>query len=151
MNGAESSAASPAAGRIVQADGKSKAYRPLPRAVRAAALHAGLEAYDRGDYFLAHELLEPAWMGTADLPERALIQGLIKLAAADVHGVRGNPAGVARNLQGALERLRLALASPPDVDIELDLATLIAATEQRLRSASSGAITQPLVLSWRHR
>ena len=32
-------------------------------------------------------------MGTADLAERSLIQGLIKVAAADVHAVRGNPAG----------------------------------------------------------
>ena len=44
-------------------------------------------------------------MGTADLAERALIQGLIKVAAADVHAVRGNPAGVRRNLEGARERL----------------------------------------------
>ena len=47
-------------------------------------------------------------MGTDDLAERALLQGLIKLAAAEVHGVRGNPAGVARNLEGALDRLRYA-------------------------------------------
>ena len=40
-------------------------------------------------------------MGTADLAERALLQGLIKVAAAYVHGVRGNPAGIARNLEGA--------------------------------------------------
>ena len=32
-------------------------------------------------------------MGTDDPAERELIQGLIKLAAADVHGVRGNPRG----------------------------------------------------------
>ena len=40
-------------------------------------------------------------MGTDDLVERALLQGLIKLAAAYVHGVRGNPAGIDRNLEGA--------------------------------------------------
>ena len=37
------------------------------------------------------------WMGTDDLVERAWLQGLIKLAAAYVHGVRGNPAGIVRN------------------------------------------------------
>jgi len=72
---------------------------------RRAALAAGLEAYDRGDAFLAHELLEPAWMGTRDTAERELLQGLIKLAAAFVHAARGNPAGVAKNLRGARERL----------------------------------------------
>ena len=40
-------------------------------------------------------------MGTDDRAERALLQGLIKVAAAYVHDVRGNPAGIARNLEGA--------------------------------------------------
>ena len=42
------------------------------------ALAAGLAAYDRGDYFEAHELLEPAWIGTVDLAERAVLEGLIQ-------------------------------------------------------------------------
>ena len=45
-------------------------------------------------------------MGSDDLEERALHQGLIKVAAAYVHAVRHNPAGIARNLTGA--RLHLA-------------------------------------------
>ena len=56
------------------------------RADRTAAVIAGMRAYDDGDFFEAHELMEPAWMGTDDPAERELIQGLIKLAAADVHG-----------------------------------------------------------------
>ena len=92
---------------IVGPDGRAKAYRPMPAATRAAAIAAGLAAYDRGDFFEAHELLEPAWMGTDDPAERAVLQGLIKLAAAYVHDVRGNPAGVRKNLDGA----RLAAAS----------------------------------------
>ena len=40
-------------------------------------------------------------MGTDDLAERGLHQGLIKVAAAYVHAVRGNPAGIAKNLAGA--------------------------------------------------
>jgi hypothetical protein len=90
---------------VIGRDGRAKAYRPLPDAERAAALAAGLEAYDRGDFFEAHELLEPAWMGTDVPADRALLQGLIKLAAAYVHGVRGNPAGIVRNLEGARARL----------------------------------------------
>ena len=86
---------------VVGSDGRAKAYRPLPESDRAAALAAGLAAYEQGDFFAAHEHLEPAWMGTDDLVERAWLQGLIKLAAAYVHAVRGNPAGIARNLEGA--------------------------------------------------
>ena len=94
---------------IVGADGRAKAYRPLPDAKRIAAVVAGLEAYAAGDFFEAHELMEPAWMGSADPAERSLIQGLIKVAAADVHAVRGNPPGVRRNLEGARDRLRSGL------------------------------------------
>jgi hypothetical protein len=85
--------------------GRAKAYRPLPVAARADAVRAGLAAYGRGDVFLAHELLEPAWMGTADIAERELVQGLIKLAAGFVHAARGNPTGVTKNLVGARDHL----------------------------------------------
>ena len=37
--------------------------------------------------------------------ERALYQGLIKLAAGYVHAVRGNPIGLTRNLEGARKHL----------------------------------------------
>lgn len=87
--------------RIVGRDGRAKAYRPLPVAARARAVTIGLEAYERGDFFEAHEELEPAWMGSPDQIERDWLQGLIKVAAAYVHGTRGNPTGIGRNLEGA--------------------------------------------------
>lgn len=118
---------------VIGRDGRAKAYRPLPEAERSAALAAGLAAYDRGDFFEAHEELEPAWMGTDDLAERALLQGLIKVAAAYVHDVRGNPAGIARNLEGARVLLRDALESGPAENVAgVDLAALIGEVELRL-------------------
>ena len=118
---------------VVGRDGRAKAYRPLPAADRAAAMEAGLAAYERGDFFEAHELLEPAWMGTPDMPERALLQGLIKVAAAYVHDVRGNPAGIARNLTGARELLEEARTSGPAINVAgVDLPALIAAVDERL-------------------
>ena len=121
---------------VVGSDGRAKAYRPIPEPDRAAALAAGLAAYEQGDFFAAHEHLEPAWMGTDNLVERAWLQGLIKLAAAYVHGVRGNPAGIARNLQGARSRLAEAAAQAPAVDTpegsRLDLEGLVAAIDLRL-------------------
>ena len=106
--------------RTILQGGRAKAYRPIPEAERQAALTAGLEAYDRGDWFLAHELLEPAWMGTEDLAERELLQGLIKLAAAFVHGSRSNPAGVAKNLEGARERLLAGRAAGAHLGVHAD-------------------------------
>ena len=120
---------------VVGRDGRAKAYRPIPKADRAVAILSGLAAYGRGDYFEAHEDLEPAWMGTDDLGERAYLQGLIKLAAAYVHGVRGNPAGIARNLEGARARLAEALETGGGAAAELtriDLPALIAEIDRRL-------------------
>jgi len=88
--------------------GRAKAYRPMAAADRRAAFDAGLEAYERGDVFLAHELLEPAWMGTPDLAERELIQGLIKLA-----GDAGEPTGV--DVPTLLAAIEDRLAAPIDV------------------------------------
>jgi predicted metal-dependent hydrolase len=129
------------AGRIMQR-GRAKAYRPLTSADRSAALRSGLEAYERGDFFLAHERLEPAWMGTADPAERDLYQGLIKLAAGFVHAVRGNPAGLAANLRGA--RLRLQSAIDGDApDVGLDVGRLLVDVGDRLATAESMASAAP--------
>jgi predicted metal-dependent hydrolase len=127
---------------VVGRDGRAKAYRPLPAAERAAALEAGLAAYDRGDFFEAHELLEPAWMGTDDLAERDLLQGLIKLAAAYVHAVRGNPRGIATNLAGARERLEEARVDGRHT-AGLDLDALLADVDLRLAQLASHPDRQP--------
>ena len=115
--------------RIVQR-GRAKAYRPLPAERRRAILAEGLAAYERGDFFLAHELLEPAWMGASDLAERDLYQGLIKLAAAFVHDVRGNPVGLRKNLVGA--RDRLADAGSAGRAAGIDLERIVEAIASRL-------------------
>lgn len=118
------------AATVLQGD-RRKAYRPLPVAERYAAFEEALEAFGQGDFFLAHELLEPAWMGTDDPAERALHQGVIKLAAAYVHAVRGNPAGVAKNLAGA--QRHLAAAASAAAAYRVDVAALRAEIEARLR------------------
>jgi predicted metal-dependent hydrolase len=103
--------------RIIQG-GRAKAYRPLPEVERRRAFEAGLAAYANGDFFEAHELWEPAWMGSRDLAERELIQGLIKLAAAFVHQVRGNPAGTEKNLRGARARIEAGAAAGPALGVD---------------------------------
>ena len=121
--------------------GRSKAYRPLPREACRAAVERGLAAYSRGAWYLAHEELEPAWMGTDDPAERALMSGLIKLAAAYVHAARGNPLGVRTNLRGARERLATAATAGPTANAVagpdgstqwIDLRTLLVGVDDRL-------------------
>jgi predicted metal-dependent hydrolase len=135
---------------VIGADGRAKAYRPLPAEVRIAAVVAGLEAYAAGDYFEAHELMEPAWMGTADPAERALIQGLIKVAAADVHAVRGNPTGVRRNLEGARDRLQSGAAGTI-TGVDLDVPGLVNSIEARITALDEAGRDGPLTIDWRRR
>jgi predicted metal-dependent hydrolase len=117
-----------------------------------------LAAYRRGDFFEAHELLEPAWMGTDDPVERDLYQGLIKLSAAYVHDARGNPTGIAKNLAGARARLAAVAdagalpRSLPVKALELDVPALVQAIEERLAELAapdadpSDALMEPPVL-----
>ena len=132
--------------------GRLKAYRPIPPELRKAALETGLSAYERGDFFEAHELLEPAWMGTADLAERALYQGLIKLAAGYVHAVRGNPIGLTRNLSGARTHLETSQRLDAGVAREagIDLALLLVRIDATLAAVPSiveelAAARRPLI------
>jgi Domain of unknown function (DUF309) len=73
-------------------------------------------------------------MGTSDLGERALYQGLIKLAAGYVHVVRGNPIGVVRNLSGARAHLATAQKMNPEIAraAGIDLTALLARVDDRL-------------------
>jgi predicted metal-dependent hydrolase len=116
--------------RVVDPRGRAKVFRPLPAEEREAAVARGLAAYARGDFYLAHEELEPAWMGTADPGERELLGGLIKVAAAFVHASRGNPAGARTNLRGARERLAGAVAAGRDGGFDVE--GLLAAIDDRL-------------------
>ena len=136
---------------VIDADGRAKAYRPLTQPERTAAVIAGLHAYESGDFFEAHELMEPAWMGTDDPAERDLIQGLIKLAAADVHAVRGNPRGVARNLEGARDRLRRVPRGHAIPEVAVDLPELLAAIDQRLADLAADRPTDPIAIDWSRR
>lgn len=130
MTGAASEPLPVRAGTVRQGD-RDKAYRPLPPSARHAALEAALAAWARGDWFETHELLEPAWMGTADTLERDLYQGLIKLAAAYVHRARGNAMGMAKNLAGADARLR-RVAEQRDVMAGIAVRSLLGDIAQRL-------------------
>lgn len=120
----------------VEERGRRKAYRPMAPDDREAALDRALAAYEQGDWFAAHELLEPAWLGTADPSERALYSGLIKLSAAYVHAVRGNPIGIDKNLRGARERLADGEAAAAARGI--DVAALVTSIDERLAGGHPG-------------
>jgi predicted metal-dependent hydrolase len=121
--------------------GRAKAYRPLPEPERRRAFEAGLGAYANADFFEAHELLEPAWMGTRDLAERELIQGLIKLAAAFVHQARGNPKGIEKNLRGARARIEAGASAGPRLGV--DAAVLLDSIDRWVAAPADDPIAIP--------
>lgn len=127
-----------ARGATVRQGGRLKAWRPLPAPARREAFEAALRAWSRGDFFETHERLEPAWMGTDDPSERALHQGLIKLAAGFVHAVRGNPRGVVKNLEGSRHHLADAGAAAETYGVDLarlraDIDAILAAPDPGTR------------------
>jgi hypothetical protein len=75
-------------------------------------------------------------MGTRDLAERELIQGIIKLAAAYVHGARSNPAGIEKNLRGARERVANGVPAGPRLGIDAE--ALLGSIDSWLANAHAG-------------
>jgi uncharacterized protein len=68
------------------------------------ALAEGLDRYNAGEYFTAHEAWEAVWL-EAHEPDKTFLQGLIQVTAAFHHLLRNNPVGTARLLHAALRRL----------------------------------------------
>jgi uncharacterized protein len=67
-------------------------------------LAEGLNCFDSGAFFAAHEHWESVWL-TAQEPEKTFLQGLIQVAAAFHHFQRGNHEGTVSLLRSALHRL----------------------------------------------
>lgn len=78
-------------------------------------LERGLRHYRAGEFFLAHEHWEAAWL-RLDEPEKTLLQALIQVAAAFHHFQRGNPEGTRSLLLAALRKLDSSTASVGGID-----------------------------------
>jgi predicted metal-dependent hydrolase len=67
-------------------------------------LARGIELFNRGEFFEAHEVWEEAWTPERD-PRRRFLQSLIHVAVGSYHVTRGNPAGACRELRKALRKM----------------------------------------------
>ena len=67
-------------------------------------LHEGVQLFNAGKYFESHEVWESLWHDVGGV-EREFLQGLIQLAAAYYHGVRGNVPGALFLAERARRRL----------------------------------------------
>ena len=68
-------------------------------------LEPGRAAFNRGEYFLAHELWEEVWREVDDAERRLYVQGLIQIAAGLHHLQQHRPAPAAGLLRKGLEKV----------------------------------------------
>lgn len=71
----------------------------------AAIFHEGLELFNAGQWFEAHEAWEDIWH-MASGPRKLFYQGLIQCAVTIEHMRRGNPRGVVTVFESALSKFR---------------------------------------------
>ena len=116
-----------------------------------ARLQRGVEAFNKGEFFLAHEIWEALWLETVG-PEKVLLQGLVQIAAGYAKVESGVRGGAVKLLARGLERVRqysptaFRLRLGPFADgVEADLQRLRATAEE---NASLDLVrVPPLVLN----
>jgi uncharacterized protein len=69
-------------------------------------LRHGVDLFNRGKFFAAHEALEDVWRAAGD-DEKKFIQGLVQLAVAFHHYSTGNQRGMQSVMQRALNNLQV--------------------------------------------
>ena len=82
-------------------------------------LELGRAAFNRGEYFLAHELWERVWREASDA-DRISLQGLIQIAAGLHHLQRHRTRPATGLLRKGLEKLSRGRRGPP-ADLRIDL------------------------------
>jgi predicted metal-dependent hydrolase len=92
----------------------------VPDAARSAWFERGLEAYQRAEFFEAHELWEELWRDERDPAEKQFMQGLIQVAAA-MHKLRAHkqPRPAARLMARAMARLAPSTSPHHGIDVAL--------------------------------
>ena len=88
---------------------------------RCCEFRRGIELFQHGFYWEAHEAWEAVWHALARTgPAADFLKGLIKLAAAGVKAREGNSDGVQRHARRAVELLSSAKRLSPDIAVFTD-------------------------------
>lgn len=103
---------------------------------------AGVDLFNQGQFWHAHEEWEDAWKAERDDVLRIFYKGIIQTAAALVHWQRGNPRGLHLNWAKA----RPKLVRLPSEVLGLDLPGLIAAMDRFEASEGAGLLPPRLAL-----
>ncbi|HEY7802248.1 MAG TPA: DUF309 domain-containing protein [Dehalococcoidia bacterium] len=96
---------------------------------RLDEFYKAVREFNEGYYFESHETLEDLWMVTP-WPEREFFQGIIQLAAAFVHFVRGEYPGIIKLLDAAAAKIGAAEGETFGVEAGALLAGIIRARDE---------------------
>ena len=106
------------------------------------SLELGLELFNAGRYWDAHEAWEEAWMPDRRGPDGGFYKGLIQVAAGCLHYGRRNRRGTVNKWRSGADYLRPYLPSHHG----LDVAALVAATDANLAAVEASAEWPALVM-----
>ena len=106
----------------------------------AKILARGVELFNRGAFWEAHEAWEELWL-RAGPDIRLFVQGLIQLAAAWHHVGRGNHRGAERLFRSGLEKL----APYRPLHAGIDVSEAAARAEEMLARGMDSASAPPLL------
>jgi predicted metal-dependent hydrolase len=98
------------------------------------SLQRGIELFNRGQFWEAHEAWEEAWMPDRYGPDRGFYKGLIQVAAGCLHYRRRNRRGAVNKWRSGAEQLRPYLPRHRDVD----LAPLVSRVDGYLAAMEAG-------------
>jgi predicted metal-dependent hydrolase len=98
------------------------------------SLERGIELFNAGRYWDAHEAWEEAWMPDRKGPDGGFYKGLIQVAAGCLHYGRGNRRGTLNKWRSGSDHLRPYLPR----HYGLDLAALVAHTDANRAALESG-------------
>jgi predicted metal-dependent hydrolase len=87
-------------------------------------LSEGIDRFNDGNFFEAHEAWEKEWRNAGDSREKHFLQGMIMIAAALYHYLKKESAGTAKLLDKGLE----LLTANRDADIEIERDDFLRAT-----------------------
>ena len=82
------------------------------------ALNKGINLFNEGRYFEAHEEWESEWRLMTEGEERAFFQGLLFAAGAFLHYVRQECTGAKELLERSIDRLRAGIEDHPGINVE---------------------------------
>ena len=93
----------------------------------------GIEQFNTGRFFEAHETWEELWLRSPE-PDKTFLQGIIQIAAAFHHYSRGNTRGAKNLLRAGLQRLN----NFPDAHHAIALSSLRAQAQSWLAALAAG-------------